>query len=563
MTLRNMSYLVKGADGFRIAARAIRYAIERHKMQAALHASEHRFRAIIEHNADAVVLISAEGKILYISPANERMIGYSADERIGQDVFGLLHSDDRMRIEQLFKQVAQQPGATATTEFRRIHKNGSVRWNEGTVTNLLHEPNVQTIIVNYHDITDRKQAEEALRASEADLVEAQQVAHIGSWRFTPDTMQVRWSDELYRIFEVEKDAFGNSYDAFLKNVHPEDRPLVVATNQKAAAQGDSFEIEYRIVSKSGRLKHIREIGYTRKDAAGKVVGLFGTAQDITDRKQAEAQLRESEERLSKIFHASPIGINIFRMADQRIIEANDAYLALTGYGREESLGCTVQELNLVVHPEARQHWFNTLREHKHIHNQEAELRRKNGEIRQILVSIEFCEINGEPMGLAVVADITDRKRVEQELERFFQFMPDMACIASTDGYFKKINPEWEAVLGYTEAELLAIPFAELIHPDDRAATFEEVEHQTQGDATIHFIKMAHTAGWIGMPLLQWTEQCCLPSRETSPSGKPLKTRCGERMTNWRGASGSARRNWKKRNSPLTPLIAPKANFSPT
>lgn len=159
-------YVVKGPQGWGIVARAIRYAIERQKMQAALYASEHRFRALIEHNSDAVILVSATGEILYESPAAERILGYVETEHVGLDAFEFLHPDDRARIIEKFGTVAQTPGATVTAEFRHIHKNGSVRWGEGTATNLLDEPAVQAIVVNHRDITKRKQAEEALQESE-------------------------------------------------------------------------------------------------------------------------------------------------------------------------------------------------------------------------------------------------------------------------------------------------------------------------------------------------------------------------------------------------------------
>ena len=140
---------------------------------------------------------------------------------------------------------------------------------------------------------ERKRAEEALRQSEFELAEAQRLARLGSWSFDIATRTVRWSEELYRIFDFEKTAFDGTYETFLSRVHPDDRTRVLQANAEAISNGEPFEVEYRITLRGGQLKHIREVGYPRKDSAGTVSGLFGTAQDVTDRKLAEEELREA------------------------------------------------------------------------------------------------------------------------------------------------------------------------------------------------------------------------------------------------------------------------------
>ena len=118
-----------------------------------------------------------------------------------------------------------------------------------------------------------EQAEAALRQSEADLAEAQRVAKLGSWRFDLTTNAGRWSKELYRIFEIDQPAFGGMYEAFLGCIHPDDRPRVLQANAEAREGGKPFELEYRVLTRTGQVKTIREVGYAVKDAAGKIVGL--------------------------------------------------------------------------------------------------------------------------------------------------------------------------------------------------------------------------------------------------------------------------------------------------
>ena len=132
--------------------------------------SEKRFRALIENSSDAVSLISADGIILYESPSVRRLLGYSPEELIGRNVFELLHPDDLPRIMPIFSQLLQQPHQTVKALARYRHKNGAWLWIEGVGKNLIAEPGVQAIVVNYRDITERKQAEKALLESESRLL---------------------------------------------------------------------------------------------------------------------------------------------------------------------------------------------------------------------------------------------------------------------------------------------------------------------------------------------------------------------------------------------------------
>ena len=156
-------YLVKGQAGDDLLARAIRYAIERHRLQFQLRAREQHFRALIEHSADGVATVSADGTIVYESPAALRMLGYRAEDMIGQNALIFIHPDDLTISADLFRQLQQRPQETLSSELRYRRKDGTWCWLQATGTNLLGVPGVQAIVVNYRDITGRKQAEADLR----------------------------------------------------------------------------------------------------------------------------------------------------------------------------------------------------------------------------------------------------------------------------------------------------------------------------------------------------------------------------------------------------------------
>ena len=128
--------------------------------------SEERFRALVENGTDAVTLLDANGTILYEGPTVEHLTGYKAEERIGRSGLGNLHPDDLPSIQKVMGQVMSTPGQSFRAEFRSVRKDGAVWWTEGVATNLLHNPSVQAIVINYRDITERKRAVDALRTSE-------------------------------------------------------------------------------------------------------------------------------------------------------------------------------------------------------------------------------------------------------------------------------------------------------------------------------------------------------------------------------------------------------------
>ena len=131
------------------------------RSRAQLEASERRFRALIEHSSDVVTVIDADGTITYDSPSSEAVLGYPSRERVGQNGFSFVHDDDRARVTEVVAQVAAN-GGTANVELRVRHRNGSYRWVEASITNLFDEPEVNGLVANFRDITDRKSLEDQL-----------------------------------------------------------------------------------------------------------------------------------------------------------------------------------------------------------------------------------------------------------------------------------------------------------------------------------------------------------------------------------------------------------------
>ena len=149
---------VQGIDG--ALARARQELVERQRTEEKLRASEERFRAMIENISDAIALVNAEGIVYYLSPTSERILGYSASERIGLSAFdNILDPSDVSNLKSIFGELQAEPQATKSFTLQARHKDGSQRWLEATATNLLDLDSVQAIVVNYRDVTERIHAE--------------------------------------------------------------------------------------------------------------------------------------------------------------------------------------------------------------------------------------------------------------------------------------------------------------------------------------------------------------------------------------------------------------------
>ncbi|CAA9568872.1 diguanylate cyclase/phosphodiesterase (GGDEF & EAL domains) with PAS/PAC sensor(s) [uncultured Synechococcales cyanobacterium] len=254
-------------------------------------------------------------------------------------------------------------------------------------------------------------------------------------------------------------------------IHPDFQATVKAHYEEVKCQQeypcDRPVLEVKFATKSGE-ERWAEVTSTVFDLAN-VPAILGIAFDITARKQAEAALCLSEEKFSKAFRASPDAITINTVVDGRYIEVNDGFLRATGYARQEVIGRTTIELGNWVNPADRDLMHRMLQQDFWVRDLEVAFRIKSGEVRVGLVSAELIHLGGELCLLAVVRDITERKRVEEALrvseEKFskaFRSSPDSITISTlTDGRVIEVNDSFLRITGYTREEVTNRTAAEL------------------------------------------------------------------------------------------------------
>ena len=412
-----------------------------------------------------------------------------------------MHPDDRVHTAECWAAALQRD---ETSEWQhRILVAGEVKWIR---VRAQARRDAQGRVLEVHgtnqDITERKRAEDALRASEAELTAAQRLAQLGSWHWDLTTDTAHWSNETFRIFGIARGTLAEHRKNFVDMIHPEDRQRVDQALTEALSGIHDYDLDYRIRLPDGTEKVIHAQAEVQRDGAGKPLLMHGTIQDITERTAAHVALQASEERYHSLFNGMTEGFAIHeiitdaqgRPVDYRFLDINPAFELMTGLNRAQVVGKTFK----AILPDEDPQWVR--------HYGEVALTGKTMQFEQFSSALQrhysVLAYRPAPGQFATIfLDITQRKRAAQtlhesevharaardELERFFTLVPDMVSIANTQGYLTKLNPAWEKVLGYSLDELMNKPFTDFIHPEDVAKTHAEVRRQVAGHTTEAFV----------------------------------------------------------------------------
>jgi PAS domain S-box-containing protein len=200
-------------------------------------------------------------------------------------------------------------------------------------------------------------------------------------------------------------------------LHPEEREAVLKNIEESDRTSNSFDMEYRMVARDGHVVWFHDQTTLVRDDRGQPLYWQGLKIDISKRKQAEAQARQSEERFSKAFRASPMAISITRLSDGYFTDVNDSFLRILGYNREEVIGRTAVELNIYRNHQERSKLIRRLLEQGELRDYEMTTQTKSGESIYVLLSSEIIELDGEAYILASILDITERKHAEEEIRK--------------------------------------------------------------------------------------------------------------------------------------------------
>jgi PAS domain S-box-containing protein len=253
-------------------------------------------------------------------------------------------------------------------------------------------------------------------------------------------------------------------------IHPDNRTMVFDEWAKAFAGGAPYQIEARMRNHvTGEYHWFLMRSEPTRAASGNVVRWFGTSTDITFNKEAELRLRESEERFSKAFNASPLTLTISSLLTGKLVEVNETFVKATGYTREETIGKTTLELGLWKKPSEREAEMEIVRQTGRLNNAEYAFRTKTGAEIIGLLAAERIEIGGEPYALTVIQDITERKAAEEKIresEESYRILAETASDAiiriDENSMIQYVNTAAERIFGYAAKEMVEQPLMMLM-----------------------------------------------------------------------------------------------------
>jgi PAS domain S-box-containing protein len=284
------------------------------------------------------------------------------------------------------------------------------------------------------DITEQELLTQELERQQAYLTEAQKLTHTGSWVWNLNTDERFWSEETFRIFEVDPVKVKPDWSVIIDRVHPDDRASLEQQKEMESTQTDWAEsaADFRIVVADGRIKHLHYIAHPVRDASGQIIEVLGTTMDVTERKRIEDSLRRSESHLTEAQRLSHTGSWAWRVADRKTVHLSEEFYRICGFDPAEG-ALTLEQCAERVHPEDRPKWKGIIERaiaEKSDYDREFRIVLPNGVTKWIhTVGHPVLSTAGDLEGfVGSSTDITERKRAEQEREKLRQLEADLAHI---------------------------------------------------------------------------------------------------------------------------------------
>jgi PAS domain S-box-containing protein len=443
----------------------------------ALRASEEKYRELVENMVDALYSLDLDGRIIYLSPSIERLLGYRAADMVGEKFTELVPEEVHSDIFRAFDECLK--GMPGSNEYRVLNRLGEPRWVSATSRPVRAGGKVVGLTGTLRDVTDRRRAEIALRESEQKYRLVTENLPVAIYSALPDerSTTVFLSGRMKELTGYSNDEFLADADLWTSMIYPDDRPRVIRTLHEHRTNRTPLDIEYRIITKDKALRWVRDKATPVVDEHGDITRIDGIMEDITARKEAAESLSLSEAKFRGLVDAAGAGVAATDV-EGRLTYVNKTICGMTGYDEREVLGRPFSDfldpddasrlmelfLGAIDNPVGNQHL-------------EFKLVRKDGGRIHCYSSPTPLVSQGEVIGFnAIITDISERKRAEEALAEEKRFsdsvidtVPGTFFVYDIEGHIVRWNKGEEELLGVPPEKMKELDGRMFFHPDDREA----------------------------------------------------------------------------------------------
>ena len=402
--------LVRDEEGNALYWLGVQYDItEQKRTEEELRQSEERFKVLSQEVVEGIIL-SENGRIIDANRSVTEMFGYRLEELIGKDAIELTPPEYREMVRQ---RISDED--TRHYESRGLKKDGTIFPVEIRPRHLPYSGR-RIRVTSVIDLTERKQAEEALIMSEEryrTLVE--QLPAVTYMQETENATLAYVSPQIESVLGYSPEEYLANPGLRSQTIHPEDRGWVLQEDIRTDETGEPYSVEYRRISRDGRVVWVREEAVLVRDSEGRPLFWQGILMDVTERKHQEEALRQSEALYRTVVEQAEENIFLVDAKSRRVLDANDALLRSLGYTDDELKEMTLYDI--VAHDqESVDLNIGRIMVEGHRSLGERQYRRKDGSLADVEVNVSAVPYNGEKVMCVVAHDVTERKRAERMLE---------------------------------------------------------------------------------------------------------------------------------------------------
>jgi two-component system cell cycle sensor histidine kinase/response regulator CckA len=400
----------------------------RKNAETALRTNEQRWATTLASIGDAVIATDLLGKVTFMNGVAQELTGWNlsdASMKPIKEIFKIINEQNRKEIENPVNQVLEKGIIIGLANHTiLIQKDGTEVPIDDSGAPIKDKDNKTTgVVLIFRDITERKKAEQTLRDNEVKFRTVSDFTYDWEYWIDPDGHMVYVSPSCKRVTGYEATEFIKDKTLLAKIVHPEDK-TIIGEHFDLVSSEELHDVNFRIITRNGEIRWISHACRAVFDDYGKWIGRRASNRDVTDRKKVDEKMRESEERFSKAFHNSPVPQMITRYGDWRYVDANESVLRLLEYSREELIGHTTADLDLII-SDKRDIGNRIVNNQNNLHDFEINVKTKSGKILTVLASTETIMLNGQKHLINTFIDITQRKAMQAKLEEYSKHLEDL------------------------------------------------------------------------------------------------------------------------------------------